>query len=73
MKKQIGDADSSRVSVVSTTPLGNNKTLHVVELDGKRMLIGASNYSIELIKDLGNYPPADIEEGEFSKIEILRF
>jgi len=70
LKKQMGDMDSSRVSVISTTPLGNNKTLHVVELDGKRMLIGASNNSIDLIKDLGTYPPVDIEEGEFSKIEI---
>lgn len=70
LKKQIGDTDSSRVSVISTTPLGSNKTLHVVELDGKRMLIGASANSIDLIKDLGSYPPVDIEEGEYSKIEI---
>ena len=70
MKKQIGDVDPSRVSVISTTPLGSNKTLHVVELDGKRMLIGASASSIDLIKDLGTYPPVDIDEGEFSKIEI---
>ena len=70
LKKQIADSDNSRVSVISTTPLGNNKTLHVVELDGKRMLIGASNNSIDLIKDLGSYTSADIEEGEYSKIEI---
>lgn len=70
LKKQIGENDNSRVSVISTTPLGSNKTLHVVELDGKRMLIGASANSIDLIKDLGTYPHTDIEEGEFSKIEI---
>ena len=34
------------------------------------MLIGASANSIHLIKDLGNYPPCEIEEGEYSKIEI---
>ena len=34
------------------------------------MLIGASANSIDLIKDLGAYPPVEIEEGEFSKIEI---
>ncbi len=68
--QQAGSIDSSRVTVVSTTPLGNNKTLHVVELDGKRMLIGASPNSIDLIKDLGSYPPVDIEDGEYSKIEI---
>jgi len=68
--QQGGSLDSSRVTVVSTTPLGNNKTLHVVELDGKRMLIGASTNSIDLIKDLGSYPPVDIQDGEYSKIEI---
>ena len=69
LKKQIGDSSKSQVSVVSTTALGGNKTLHVVELDGKRMLIGASTNSIHLIKDLGAYS-TDIEDGEYSKIEI---
>lgn len=69
LKKQIGDNSKSQVSVVSTTVLGGNKTLHVVELDGKRMLIGASTSSIHLIKDLGTCS-TDIEEGEYSKIEI---
>ena len=68
--QQAGSIDSTRVTVVSTTPLGSNKTLHVVELDGKRMLIGASANSIDLIKDLGSYPPVDAEECEYSKIEI---
>ncbi len=70
MKKHMGDNSSSHVSVLSTTPLGANKSLHVVELDGKRMLIGASANSIHLIKDLGSYSDSEIEEGEFSKIEI---
>ena len=70
MKRQIGESSASHVSVISTTPLGANKTLHVVELDGKRMLIGASANSIHLIKDLGSCQGEDIEEGEFSKIEI---
>lgn len=70
LKKQIRNNTDSHASVISTTHLGNNKTLHVVELDGKRMLIGASANSIHLIKDLGNYPPCEIKEGEYSKIEI---
>lgn len=70
LKRQVGDSSDSQVAVISTTPLGANKTLHVVELGGKRMLIGASANSIHLIKDLGNYPPCEIEEGEYSKIEI---
>ena len=69
MRKQQGDFAKSHVSVVSTTQLGNNKTLHVVELDGKRMLIGASSSAIQLIKDLGSTNPSEIDE-EFSHIEI---
>ena len=70
LKRQMHDIDGSKVAVISTTPLGNNKTLHVVELEGKRMLIGASTNSIDLIKDLGTYPPVDTEDIEYSKIEI---
>ena len=66
----MGDINNSRVSVVSTTPLGGNRTLHVVELDGKRMLIGASAGSIQLLKDLGKFPPTELSDDEFSKIEI---
>lgn len=70
LKKQQGDYAKSHVSVVSTTALGNNKTLHVVELDGKRMLIGASASTIQLIKDLGSVNNDEFEEEEFSHIEI---
>ena len=70
LRRELRDCDNSRVSVLSTTPLGNNKSLHVVELDGKRMLIGASTGSIQLLKDLGTYTQEDLEEGEYSEIEI---
>ena len=69
LKGQQGDVRASQVSVVSTTPLGNNKTLHVVELDGKRMLIGASSTAIQLIKDLGFSNEASQDE-DYSHIEI---
>lgn len=69
LKRQQGEFANSHVSVVSTTQLGNNKTLHVVELDGKRMLIGASSSTIQLIKDLGSVNPDDLDE-EYSHIEI---
>lgn len=69
LKKQQGELSKSQVAVVSTTQLGNNKTLHVVELDGKRMLIGASNSAIQLIKDLGSVSAGEDDE-EYSRIEI---
>ena len=68
LKKQQ-DFNKSHVSVISTTQLGNNKTLHVVELDGKRMLIGASSGAMQLIKDLGSVSSVELDE-EYSHIEI---
>lgn len=52
LKKQNGDFVKNKITILSTTPLGSNKTLHVIELDGRKMLIGASANSIHLIKDL---------------------
>ena len=69
MRKQQGELSKSQVAVISTTQLGGNKTLHVVELDGKRMLIGASSSAIQLIKDLGSIQTGDLDD-EFSHIEI---
>ena len=69
LKRQQGDFSKNQVCVISTTQLGNNKTLHVVELDGKRMLIGASSTAIQLIKDLGTFSE-DLEDEEYSRIEI---
>ena len=51
-KAQNKDFMQDKITIISTTPLGTNKTLHVVELNGKKMLIGASANSIHLIKDL---------------------
>ncbi|MCQ2744597.1 MAG: flagellar biosynthetic protein FliO [bacterium] len=70
IKRQQGSFAKSQASVISTTALGNNKTLHVIELDGKRMLIGASSGAIQLIKDLGAVTDNGNVEEEFSHIEI---
>lgn len=69
LKRQQREQSSIQVSVLSTTPLGGNKTLHVVELDGKRMLIGASAGAIQLLKDLGNID-SNGSADEYSHIEI---
>lgn len=54
LKAQNKDFCKDKITILSTTPLGQNKTLHVIELDGRKMLIGASANSIHLIKDLSN-------------------
>ena len=70
LKNQQGNLAKSQVAVLSTTQLGSNKTLHVVELDGKRMLIGASSSAIQLIKDLGSTKEISCDDNEYSHIEI---
>ncbi len=52
MKQQYIDLNDTKVLILSSTPIGNNKSLLVVELAGKKMLIGVTNESITLIKDL---------------------
>ena len=52
MKKQYMGLNDSKVLILSSTPIGNNKSLLVVELAGKKMLIGVTNENISLIKDL---------------------
>lgn len=42
------------IKIVSTMPIGQNKFLHIVEVDDERMLIGATNTNISLIKSLKN-------------------
>ena len=52
MKKQYFDLNDSKLIILSTTPIGNNKSLLVCELAGKKMLLGVTNETITLIKDL---------------------
>ena len=52
MKKQYINLEDTKLLILSTTPIGNNKSLMVVELAGKKMLIGVTNENISLIKDL---------------------
>lgn len=52
VQKHLKHYDLSKVIVISTTPLGQNKNLHVIEINKKRYLIGATQTSINLIKEL---------------------
>ena len=52
LKKEYKDLDESKIIILSTTQLGSNKSLHVIELAGKKMLIGVTNDNISLLKDL---------------------
>lgn len=52
VKKQLKNADLNRAIILSTTQLGQNRNLHIIEVDDKRFLIGATPSSINLIKEL---------------------
>lgn len=52
-KEQFKNYDLNRAVVVSTTQLGQNRNLHVIEINERCYLIGATPNSINLIKDLG--------------------
>ena len=52
LRAQNKEFAKDKITILSTTPLGSNRTLHVIELDGRKMIIGASANSIHLIKDL---------------------
>lgn len=53
VREQIKNHDISRVVVLSTTQLGQGKNLHIIELEKKKYLIGATTDSITLLKELG--------------------
>lgn len=63
VREQLANHDLQKAIVISTTQLGQNKNLHVIELNKKHYLIGATPNSINLIKEL-NLP-------EINKQEVL--
>lgn len=76
-KKTKKSEKEDKVIVLSSTPLGNNKSLSVVEVNGKKMLIGITQTTVTVLKDLGevrysndefNFEPEIIEEDEDKEI-----
>lgn len=63
IKQQLKNYDVEKAVVISTTQLGQGKNLHVIELNNKHYLIGATPNSINLIKEL------EIKKSELPKDE----
>lgn len=53
VKKELKDSTDIKPIVLSTTPIGNDKSLQVIEISGEKLLIGVSQSSVSLIKSLG--------------------
>ncbi len=56
--------NKNAINILSTTPIGQNKYLHIVETGGERILIGATNTNISLIKNLSNSPEEKVVSNE---------
>ena len=46
------DTDIYKIDILSTTSLGQNKSIHIIKANGKCMLIGATQNNITFIKDI---------------------
>ena len=64
VKEQFKNYDLTKAVVLSTTQIGQGKNLHVIELNNKHYLIGATQNSINLIKDLGEIKDDSSSEEE---------
>lgn len=53
VKRELKEKTEVKPVVISTTPIGHDKTLQVVEIAGERLLLGVSQHSVNLIKSLG--------------------
>lgn len=45
--------NKNKLNIISSLPLGSNKSLYVVEVSGKTLLLGVCENNISLIKELG--------------------
>ena len=71
VKKQLKNYDLTSAVVLSTTQLGQNRNLHVIEVGGERLLVGATQTSINLVKDLGSADNPVENKPEENKVEIV--
>lgn len=58
------ELDLNKFKLISTQPLGANKNLHVVEINGKYLVIGSTPNSINLIKEFDKNVQGECETFE---------
>ncbi len=52
VRNELKESSDIKPVVLSTTPIGHDKSLQVVEINGEKLLIGVSQNSVSLIKTL---------------------
>lgn len=63
LSRNAGGGSRRSVRVVETVALGANRTLHVVEIQGKRMLIGSTPGQMTLLSEMDCTAEEDCESG----------
>ena len=51
---KIKEAKENSISVLTTTPIGQNKFLHLIEVRGQKLLIGSTSNDIVMLKEISN-------------------
>lgn len=57
-----GEASGDVVSIIATTPLGPNRALHLIEVAGELVLVGATDHGISPIARISSDPTRDALE-----------
>lgn len=52
LKNELRESSDIKPIILSTTPIGHDKTLQVIEINGEKLLIGVAQNSVNLIKTL---------------------
>lgn len=60
VRNELKEASDIKPVVLSTTPIGHDKSLQVVEINGEKLLIGVSQNSVSLIKTLESGKRQDV-------------
>ena len=53
--KAISNMGGNRFKIISSTSLGQGKSIHLVEIKGKQLVIGCTNNSINILTEFGDF------------------
>ena len=53
---KIAKSSGKTISVIETVHLGPRKSLHIIEIGNRRILIGSTNENINTLADITNFP-----------------
>ena len=60
VRNELKESSDIKPVVLSTTPIGHDKSLQVIEINGEKLLIGVSQNSVSIIKTLESGKRQDV-------------